>query len=893
MKLGGLFGNVQPKTLAKALPVKPADLSLPLSVPGAALARAIAPKKRPGDFGIVWPTTPQQQVKDYRAILTLAELEAYADRCEDLGLCSFDWETAANKAAREAWYEYEQEAHAKIESLRGTTRLMRETLALDRGCDPKVVHQEIELMAATKKLDSPEALEIDAQITFLEAQLATAREEYLMTPLDPHRGEVCTVSLAAAPHESRVVPIDHKAGRVFEPTLSREEARKLVMDTLDRRIFRNRKIVKIAVNLSFETKFAAKYGKYILLPVADPLVMWVRCLQVADPKRLNDVKKPATGWGLKPATKAIFGVNMGEFKELLAKYGVDFFDEIAADSGDGLVYSAEDSDYGIQHYLYWREIAKQIKDDRQGTNYDTWLHEIEMPFSRVIGLMEYNGMGWDNHLAQMKREEAWSVQAAASTEMKELIKATVGLDIDPGKTGKTNGVKHVLFKMMNLPQGKPTDKGGISLDEEALIDIKFMLENNLEDLKEEKLLAVQLPEGWDKYHADNPEWLELSKEERAAIELRNRPPHQYKEAGLRLLELMGRIQKMGTLLSSHIDGREKWQNPVTGKIHASYTPWTDTSRLNSMKPNGQNVPRLENDELGVRNFYVAGPGKILFFIDFSGFELRILAWKSGDEVMIEIFCTGGDMHIKTGAAITNKPENEVTKQERTDAKPANFGMAYGGTEHALQKTIKTDYGQRKTLAECAVMVDGTKKAYPGVPVFQREIALQAREDGFVSTIYGYIRLLPDIGSTNRYSRQSAERQASNTPVQGTAADVMKKAQNEVYEETGRGTNLAFDADELGINPAQLARDLGESPPVLIHGKTDMEAQIHDEMIFEMDDDPDVVEAAWKWVQATMTKEPIPGFPVPIEAEASVGYAWGQKMSVEKWLEEKRAAQKGA
>ncbi|WP_138751098.1 DNA polymerase [Paenibacillus sinopodophylli] len=863
MKLGGLFGNMPQKTLAKALPAKPADSSQLLPLPGAALARAIAPKKRPGDFGVVWPTIPQQQVKDYKAILTQAELEAYADRCEALGLCSFDWETAASKAAREAFAAYKAEMETKIANLDGFP------------------------------MDEKDAKERAALKKEYEAQLTTTREAYLMTPLDPHQSEVCTVSLAAAPHESRVVPIDHKAGRIFEPTLSREAARKLVMDTLDRRIFRNRKVVKIAVNLSFETKFAAKYGKYILLPVADPLVMWVRCLQVADPKRLNDLKKPATGWGLKPATKAVFGVNMGEFKELLAKYGVDFFDEIAADSGDGLVYSAEDADYGLQHYLYWKQIAIQIKDDRQGTNYDTWLHEIEMPFSRVIGLMEYNGMGWDNHLAQMKREEAWSIQTEAANEINQLSKEAVGMEISLGKTGKTNSVKYVLFNMMNLPKGKPTDKGGISLDEEALIDIKFMLENNLEDLTEEKLLSVKLPEGWESYLKDSPEWYELGKDQRAAVELRNRPPHPFKDVGLRMLELMGRYQKMNTLLSSHVDGREKWQNPVTGKIHASYTPWTDTSRLNSMKPNGQNVPRLENDELGVRNFYVAGPGKILFFIDFSGFELRILAWKSGDKVMIEIFCTGGDMHRKTGAAITNKPESEVTKQERTDAKPANFGMAYGGTEHALQKTIKTDYGQRKTLAECAVMVDGTKKAYPGVPVFQHEIAMQAREDGFVSTIYGYIRLLPDINSTNTYYRQSAGRQAANTPIQGTAADVMKKAQNEVYEETGRGTNLVFDATEKGMNPVDLAREFGEAPPILVHGKTDMEAQIHDEMIFEMDDDPDVVEAAWHWVQATMTKPPIEGFPVPIEAEASVGYAWGKKMSVEKWLEEKRAAQKGA
>jgi DNA polymerase-1 len=862
MKLGGLFGSHQPRTLAKPLPAKPADSSQSLPVPGAALAKAITPRRRPGDFGIKWPTVPPQQVKDYRPILTRADLEAYADRCEDLGVCSFDWETAAS-----------------FETLQRFEDRLADLDFEDDGSLPRE--------------------EVDAILDDRRKQAEAIRAEFLKTPLDPHQGEICTVSLAAAAHEARVIPISHKVGRVFEPELSRDDARKLVMDILDRRIFRNRKVVKIAVNLSFETKFAAKYGKYILMPVADPLTMWVRCLQVADPKRLKDQKKPATGWGLKPATKAIFGVNMGEFSELLKKHGADFFDEIAADSGDGLGYSAEDADYGLQHYFYWCEVARQIKDERQGTNYYDWLHEIEMPFSRIIGIMEYNGMAWDNQLAEMKRQEARAAQDAAREEMQALIKEVTGLDVNPGKTGKTNGVKYVLFNTLGLPQGKPTDKGGISLDEEALIDIKFMLENNLIDLKEERLLAVHLPENWEAYDQASPEWLELSKDERHAIELRRRPPHPHKETGLRLLELMGKIQKYTTLLSSHIDGREKWQNPVTGKIHANYTPWTDTSRLNSNNPNGQNVPRLDNDELGVRNFYVAGPGKILFFIDFSGFELRILAWKSGDEVMIEIFCTGGDMHRKTAAAITGKPEEEVIKKERTDAKPANFGMAYGGTEHALQKTIKTDYGQRKTLDECLVMVNGTKKAYPKVPVFQQEIALQAREDGFVSTMYGYVRLLPGINSTNKYERSSAARQAANTPIQGTAADVMKRAQNEVYEETGRGTNARYDFYERK-NPPLLWDDADQHELYqikkeypLYHGGTDMEAQIHDEMIFEMDDDPDVVEAAWKWVQAVMEKPPIEGFPVPIEAEASVGYRWGEKMPVQKWLDEKRAAHKGA
>src|SRR5699024_9580236 len=102
--------------------------------------------------------------------------------------------------------------------------------------------------------------------------------------------------------------------------------------------------------------------------------------------------------------------------------------------------------------------------------------------------------------------------------------------------------------------------------------------------------------------------------------------------------------------------------------------------------------------------------------------------------------------------------------------------SYGGTEYSLQNTFKTQYGQRKTLDECAAIVKAVKTAYPGIPAYQREIVLQAREEGYVETIYGYKRLLPDINGGNRYLRQSDERRAGNTPIQGSAADVMKRVQ---------------------------------------------------------------------------------------------------------------------
>jgi DNA polymerase-1 len=580
-------------------------------------------------------------------------------------------------------------------------------------------------------------------------------------------------------------------------------------------------------------------------------------------------------------TKEVFGVEMGDFLTLLNKHGVDFFDEIPSDSQDALVYSAEDSDYALQHDDYWLEVAEQIP------NYGTWLPQIEEPFGRVIGLMEYWGMFWDENLAAIKLEEAHSMQEAAAQEITQTAKNLFGLDINPGKTGKTGDVRAVIFDHMKVLPAK-FGKDGPSLDEEAILDMVFMLENNLISVDEEKYLAAQLPPNHEELDPDKDP--HLDKATRMAIRIHRREPHPYKDEAIKLLNLVQKIQTYSTLISSHIEGRGKYKHSVSGRIHAQYSPWTRTARLNCFNPNGQNVPRLDNDEFGIRNFYIPEPGKILFFIDFSGFELRLMAWRSGDETLIEIFTNNGDVHRTTAAEATGKPPEEVTKKERQDAKPVNFGVCYFATEVAIQKTFKTDYGMRKTREYCASLIAAVKRVYKRIPEYQRNVVLEAREKGWIDTIYGYIRLLPDINSTNSYARQQDERRSGNTPIQGSAADIMKKCQNEVYDKIGEGT--AARATFYGSNPVMDDADQYELYNIekdypLQHGHTDMIAQIHDEIIFEVDDDPAVVEAVYNLVHGIMIQPPLPEFPLPIEAEASVGYAWGKKIPVEEWLKQKR------
>jgi DNA polymerase-1 len=572
MELSSLFGNHKPL----ASTIKTVS-NTPALNQRAGVSQNLKPNPIPNrcPFPITWPEVPAQGVKDYQVITTEAELRKYLNRCLETGYCSFDWETAPDDATRQRWAEYEKDLRYRLEAAEfaGDTKLL------------KAINEEYSGNGKKKK---------------------GTKQVFLETPLDPHQADICCFSISALPNESRVIFLSMQKGtRNFEPKMARNDARKLALDILSNIIFRNKACLKIAFNLAFESKFAARYAKYILLPVSDPFVMITRVMQIAKPELIPDPERPQYGMDLKTRTEVLFGVKMSHFKDLLERKGVEFFDELSTDDIDTVVYSAEDSDYGIQHHLYWDQVAKQIPNKNDVyKNYSEWLHGIEMPFSRVIGLMEYNGMAWNHEEAETKRKEAEQKILETQEEIKKLVFDTVGLNVNPGKTGKTKQVREAIFDAMKLHAvawSEETEEE--TLDNPAILDMIFLLENNLLSLDEEELLGVSLPDHWEWMNVDKncvnlpegtftPEDIapviqamkKLKVDERKRIRIAQRPPHPYKEAGIKLLKLMQNIQRYSTLLNSHIKGREKFLHPVTGRIHAGYTPWTRTSRLNSSKP---------------------------------------------------------------------------------------------------------------------------------------------------------------------------------------------------------------------------------------------------------------------------------------------------------------------
>lgn len=822
MKLSSMFQN---GGLASAVRRSTtASTASSVGQPTACLADVMN-RKKPGIWDIQWPKLRTQGFKDYKAITAVDELKAYIARCKETGLGGFDYETSGDR-------------------------------------DHRVPPQDEDGNTVTGKA-------LDAWTKDVN--------------LDPWKAEVCAMSLSAAADEARAIFIDNPGTNQFEPGLPRSEARKRLFDTLEANFFTSPDIMKIAVNLSFEAKFTAKYGKYILMPCADPFIAWIRISQLVLPHKIKNPKRPYTGKGLKPMTKEVFGVYMNEFNSVLDKNNALFFDEVPNDENDALSYCCEDSDYAVQHYLYWDAIAKQITNgNKLYPTYSDWLKSIEMPFARVTGLMEFWGMKWDSNIATVKKQEAETAQEEAAKEMQH-IATTVGIaDLNVGKGGKTKDVKSFIFDTMKLPAAAWSDKTkDPSLDSNALMDMVFMLENKLIDPDEERYLETTLPEGWEALDPDAPS--ELTIDERRRIRIAQRAEHPYKEQGIAFLRAMQKIQKYSTLLS-HIEGREKYVNPITGRIHAHYEPWTETARLASSNPNGQNVPRPDNDELGIRNFYKAEEGKVLLLEDESGFELRLTAWASNCDVMLNAFKNHEDLHRKTAATMQGKPESKVTKHERSGAKAANFGSVYGGTEHALQKTFKKQ-GIRKSLPECKKLVDAVMATYPGIPQYQKEAVVKSREQGYAETIYGYKRLLPYINSGNRYDRSDDERRGQNTPIQGSAADIMKKAQNSMYEKCGLDT-ATFDGVPVTIYEGfdDRTKELLSVPAFMQHDRTRMVAQIHDEIISEIDDDKNLVATFAQWQKDVMEIPPIPNFPIQLEAEASIAYSWGDKYDLDKWLD---------
>jgi DNA polymerase-1 len=298
-----------------------------------------------------------------------------------------------------------------------------------------------------------------------------------------------------------------------------------------------------------------------------------------------------------------------------------------------------------------------------------------------------------------------------------------------------------------------------------------------------------------------------------------------------LLEQRG----VAKLKSTYTDKLPRMVHPKTGRVHTTYAQTVAvTGRLASTEPNLQNIPVRTAEGRRIREAFIAPPGSRILSADYSQIELRIMAHLSGDKSLLDAFAKGEDVHRHTASEVFDTPPEQVTSEQRRYAKVINFGLIYGMSAFGLASNLDIERAAAQSY------MDKYFSRYPGVAAYMERTRSEAREQGYVETVFGRRLWLPDIRSSNQQRRQGAERQAINAPMQGTAADLIK---------------MAMIAVQGWIEREALA--------------TKLVMQVHDELVLE------VPEAELERVKPAVEKlmTGVAKLDVPLVVEAGVGANW--------------------
>ncbi len=610
--------------------------------------------------------------------------------------------------------------------------------------------------------------------------------------LDAHKASITGISFSVVEGTGIYVPFKHKVGRNadFVGTFK----------WIKNNILLNKNMTVVIHNAAFETMFFYALGFIPKCKVYDTLSAAQMTLKThTEFRKLNDC-------GLKKLVPELLKVELPTFSEVVSQAkntrveddtvcelgaGSACFDELDSEDAETIRYACADSDYALRLYHLFNNWF-----DKNLPKYRYIVENIESPTAVYVGLMKYNGIPLDVELMRAKGKEAQE----QINQLREDIHLTIG-NIDIGANAGTKDFKDYLYKTLGLPVLKTTEKLSEAADDEAMI-----------------LLS---------------EWCK-----------KNRPEL------VPLFDMVKDYRKWNKLKSTYIDGYLKFLNSSTNRIHPDLMPLaTQTGRFASRNANLQNCPRKDNDPIGVRNFIRADDGKMLLSLDFSQIELRVGAFYCRDEKMLETYRSGGDIHAQTTSVIFNIPFNQAVdknaphyKERRTIAKNCNFGVFYGLFPRGLQRTLKFKAGLDKSLEECTEIIGNLKAGYKGLEMWQRKVKMNASIRGYSETYLGRRRYLPSINSADWGKKSFAQRCALNTPIQGTAADILKIAITKILK---------------GLNERMWLR------PIL---------QVHDELVFELPIER--INEAVSFIKRCMEEKPFPAFDVPLVAEGAVGKTFG-------------------
>ncbi len=410
--------------------------------------------------------------------------------------------------------------------------------------------------------------------------------------------------------------------------------------------------------------------------------------------------------------------NMDYMAEVYLNYQTVHIDELIGQKGKNQrsmrdLQPSEVYEYACEDADITLQLKEKLEPELKRLECERLFYDIEMPLMPVLAEMEMNGVCLDT--ASLNE-----TSKAFTDRMNEIEQRIYELAGQSFNIASPKQVGEILFdKLKIVEKAKKTKTGQYVTSEEVLMQLK-------------------------------------NKHEIVADILEHR--------GLK------------KLIGTYIDALPKLINPRTGHIHTSFNQTiTATGRLSSSDPNLQNIPIRGEDGKEIRKAFVPEPGCLFFSADYSQIELRVMAHLSQDENMVRVFREGKDLHAATAANIYKKPIEDVTRDERTKSKRANFGIIYGITVFGLAERLDISRDEAKQL------IDGYFETFPQVHDYMERSKQMVREKGYATTLFGRRRYLPDINSQNATVRGFAERNAINAPIQGTAADIIKVAMIHIFE----------------------------------------------------------------------------------------------------------------
>ena len=569
-------------------------------------------------------------------------------------------------------------------------------------------------------------------------------------------------------------------------------------------IYEDENILKIGQNLKFDLEVLRNYDIHLNGPMWDTMIA-------------HYLIQPELHHGMDYLAEIYLNYQTIHIEELIGPKGKNQRSMRDVDKKLVCDYAAEDADITLR-------LKNILEPELKKYRCEDLFNNIEMPLMPVLAEMEINGVCIDTEalketskvltlrmkemedeiyklageefnisspkqvgdvlfgklkiIDNPKKTKTWQY-VTSEDELKELVDKNVIV----GKILEYRKLKNELAKLpkANKPKTKQkeTNNLGLSLfpEEEFIVEDSYtimtkqfkQLEQEIYSLAGENF-NISSPKKVGEILFDKLKIVDNPKKSESWQFVTNEEILQQLKGKHRIVEIILAHREMKKLLGTYVDALPGLINKRTGHVHTSFNQTiTATGRLSSSNPNLQNIPVRGEDGKEIRKAFVPEPGCLFFSADYSQIELRVMAHLSGDENMINVFKDGKDLHAATAATIYKKNIDEVTRDERTKSKRANFGIIYGITVFGLAERLDISRDESKQL------INGFFETFPKVKDYMDKAIEEARQKEYVETLFGRRRYLKDINSHNATVRGFAERNAINAPIQGTAADIIKLA----------------------------------------------------------------------------------------------------------------------